>query len=1148
MSLIGDVKGLAQAYTPVFLFDVLTKDGVTHYWSSRAITWSGHPYEPIVADHSAFKIDLGIYGIEAVPEISLTLNNADTALNAIIDPANWFRAQITARFLFLNPLTGATTTDSKTMGVYMADMPSTTWPQVQFSAQNALNFARKTMPLSQITRRDRYPFPNDATERAAAFSDPTSPFYALGYSPDDGHGNYKNAPIGAPIESDYYHAADYNGTRDVDGDDGTVCLDTIGLGIRFGGFGKVPPPYTTTLWLAKGKPRATIQGSINDSKYGDPVPLTYGINRIVPPILDTGGPPQWDGARLTHLLLGDGINFASNESDMGIKGFDSTPDGTALYGMRVLLPDQEGKKYYEIPQASNDTSASGSWAYYLGAFGNQVLPGTGKYRNQDAGDFVAPDFSDRDPYSGLAFLAIGYPKELAQQDQQNGPKTEVIFKGQKVETWDVSASVTWKWSDNPVWIYIDLIKRLGYPRALIDEDVAFAAADYCNTAVDSLKPRFRCNLALMQKTSVSDLLRGVRNNCRMYSAYGSDGKLQIKIRKTYAAEVAAFALDDTNIVRDGLGVPMVKKFYKLATENANVFNVSFQDEDRDYVTDSLKKLDIDNVNDSGGETPGDSMTVVAGLPSYDQANRILNWLWTESVSCNEYYQVRVSMALIENMVGQVGTITEIRHSLVAQQCRIISMAPGPEGTIDLVLQKHSDAAYSDANVTAPLVRASADSSFSPRSAGGVSGATGDPTISEMFAFDEQGGFYRPRIQVDFSVPPTDYEGSFPSQTKITQVSVATTGGSLAGSQKLFVEIAPVLSGKEGLASNYILANIPAGTATNKIAISAILPLEADHYVVRVGSYPGRLFKLTSTVAPGTPAFSFNITTLAGLDSSSLSADPKFDHVRIFYRYNTDELHDAGATSGPGVTSFAFEPMGPWWTDTDITVIVCSSDAAENDFYPLDVAPSATLTLTRDSGNPSGASGLAIKTTTEDGTIPQNTMVFEWSRDTANFEDIYAAEVVMYSGATGQGPYSAQRTAFASHVHESGTGLAVVAGRLTLTIPSGGTDRSGKVFLINTDGADAGLDGNVIESHNTGTGLITLTSPFFKTGTFHWVIVDRWWDVGTSESVNLYEHTFWIPKDMLLSGVAAVWRTKPVQLLVGTYYANLYTRNRFGVSV
>lgn len=1168
-SAIADVKSLQVAWTPIYLWEVTTKDEVTHYWSTHAVTFDGNAYSAIVLDHSSPSVDAGLWGFEAVTQVSLTLNNADASLNATIAPSNWQGALLVGRFVFYDPATATCTTDSKCFGNFRCDLPVNTWPGVEFVAYNMLNFARKVIPVSVITKKDRYPFPSTVAERLAAGTDPTSEFYAIGYDPDNSKGEYKNpnlitngaigtgtgwstyggdvafadgkanftTPDGDSIAQDagivpgttyrveftisnlvagagalfsyqissgagwvslssmltnglysrtftahadatgvisiyaegqlsiddvslgeepgpYYIQSDYNGTRDTDGTDGTVCLETIGLSARFGGFGKIPP---SIMYTPKKGEHEEFKGSDNQAKIGQAVPLIYGTCRIQPIVLDSGGPSSWNGSRLSHLLLCDGVNFAPNVSDYGI---DSVLD--------VILPGvKDGKDYRGLipPTSTGDTGVFGSWNYTTGQL-------TTLYRNiVPATDLETFDPPDRDLYSGLAYLTVGYPKELAMQSSDIGPKTEAIVKGLQVETWDDDNLSTWQWSDNPVWIYIDILKRLGYPTTQIDKDAAYDAAYYCDTGGEGAGVLFGCNLALMSQVRASDVLRGLRANARIYCTYGSDGKLQVKIRKSFAEEGSAFAITTANIVRDNSGKLQFKKWHKSYLETANVFSCNFQDPDADYIAASLTKIASDNVDAIGERVSADSILSILGCSSYDHAERALNTAKSEYVDCNEYYTVRTTLALIENQVGQVGTITEARHGLSSQQCRIVTMAPQRDGTIELTLQKHLDASMNNTTLTSPLARIINDGSFSPRSVGNLA-------LSELFYVDGiNASVYHRHITASFAIPPTAYEAGFSTPTKVSNLVVSTTGGSILGAtytigQDFYFEVCATKSGVEGLPctgpSQWV--HIPVTTDTNKFSFDLELPAEADGYTLRIGAWddgadyhvvpvPGRCFK-HSTVVTASKSLNVEVTDITGLDETDLSPDPAFDHVRVLYYYgnasvNAQYLRDAGRTYGSDKTSFTFCPEPPPSDESKITVLVVSSNAAESDFYPWYYAPIEVINITAletATGNPSGCSGLSILLTSDDATIPTTDMAFQFTRDTAGWQTIFAVEVALRSF-----------TAWAAGVaRTAGNIICNIAGTMTFICTVGGANSGSTEPTWNTGMGSETADGGTVK--------------------------------------------------------------------------------------
>ena len=299
-----------------------------------------------------------------------------------------------------------------------------------------------------------------------------------------------------------------------------------------------------------------------------------------------------------------------------------------------------------------------------------------------------------------------------------------------------------------------------------------------------------------------------------------------------------------------------------------------------YNSDSVTMTDVRNVNQIDEKVSADSIFPMLGIPRFDQAERQLEWARQEQVTLNEYYRVTASFALIEAKVGQVGTITEPRHALIAQQVRIRAMAPGPDaGTVELVLQKHSDGAYTDQSVETPFTRAQADSSYTPRSVGGKFAASPAPVLTEVIVAGPTGLAVR-RIKVEFKPPSRDYEGSFSRETKISDVVVATSGGTIPGDQVLFVEVAPVLDGVRGLASEYLMAVVPSGGNTNTISLTCELPPEADQYILFVGNFPGQTYEQAVEPSPGTAPFTITVTGLFR-NFGSIPPDPAYDHASHF---------------------------------------------------------------------------------------------------------------------------------------------------------------------------------------------------------------------------------------------------------------------------
>src|SRR5262249_36230330 len=154
-------------------------------------------------------------------------------------------------------------------------------------------------------------------------------------------------------------------------------------------------------------------------------------------------------------------------------------------------------------------------------------------------------------------------------------------------------------------------------------------------------------------------------------------------------------------------------------------------------------------------------------------------------------------------------------------------------------------------------------------------------------------------KVEFKPPEVNYEATFSCVTRISDVTVATSGGNIPGGQVLFVEVSPVLAGIRGLASEYLMAVVPAGGNLNTISLTCKLPPEADQYVLFIGNFPGQTYEQTVAASPGEAPFTITVTNL-NRNFGSIPPDPGFDHVSVFYRYNSSPnvLRYAGRTAAP----------------------------------------------------------------------------------------------------------------------------------------------------------------------------------------------------------------------------------------------------------
>jgi hypothetical protein len=209
--------------------------------------------------------------------------------------------------------------------------------------------------------------------------------------------------------------------------------------------------------------------------------------------------------------------------------------------------------------------------------------------------------------------------------------------------------------------------------------------------------------------------------------------------------------------------------------------------------------------------------------------------------------------------------------------------------------------------------------------------------------------------------------------------------------------------------------------------------------------------------------------------------------------------------------------------------------------PADVLVSAPPTETIIAGA-SGASALQVFTNADDDTIPLGTYVAQCAGETTYQETIKGEAYWLSPALPSQGPYAAQRAAFPSASHESGT--CVVQGgtkRISCTRTSAPT-MVDKVLCVYVPGGDpdAQLSGQIISAQ--GTDYLEVDPAFVFSGNFSYVIIEPWWDKTVSVDVG-YRY---VSKEQFIPVTSALHKTPPIDAPAGTYYLNRASMNQYGL--
>jgi hypothetical protein len=421
-----------------------------------------------------------------------------------------------------------------------------------------------------------------------------------------------------------------------------------------------------------------------------------------------------------------------------------------------------------------------------------------------------------------------------------------------------------------------------------------------------------------KRRSAADIVRGIRTASSLILAYGSDGKLKLRVESSIATQQAdkpagsnstenlndgwpAYEFSDgsapfSGIKRRGDGSPQFRLFSRSAAETANRFSVEFQDEFNEYQQDSLSLVDIDDELLTGSEISA-SLTAL-GLPNFDQATRVTRLQLNKSVLGNTYVEFGTSVRAFGLAPGDLITITYEKEGLDRQLFRITRIAPGPN--------------YSSAVITAQIHD---DAWYGPGGGQGVAGrrqpsfGLGVPRPLLGKTLDADG---RPQFEVA-ETPRESADGSFsvglsvafaaPSKPAHTGIgiplvsltpTIETTGGALHGSQTLYYAVSGLDDqGSEGALSFALRAEVPAGTDTNTVTLTNLsFSTGAASFNVYRGETPSQMIRIANQVAiaatyrdEGDP-----------VDSVVSPPDENYDHANFYWRFELQPEVEADAFS------------------------------------------------------------------------------------------------------------------------------------------------------------------------------------------------------------------------------------------------------------
>jgi hypothetical protein len=590
--------------------------------------------------------------------------------------------------------------------------------------------------------------------------------------------------------------------------------------------------------------------------------------------------------------------------------------------LKVLVND------VEIAEGQANKNMSGTGWYNLVSRGNR----TGTFNM----DFLNGSGSPAgDPYGSMAFLSVVVPNRV--NDGRSLPIVTVLAQGLRLPRYTTDGQYLGDThTNNPAWILLDILMRCGWSNDDVDLLSFARAAAYCEEQVEVEDPfhnpittaRFQCNLAVQKRRSAADLIRGIRNGSRLFLTYGFDGKLQLRMENTLAAQQPekpawsnaeqemdggwpSYDFDESSITRRSNGEPAIRVWARPTGDTPNRFSIEFQDELNEYQQDSFSLVDVEDIALIGQEVSASLPAL--GIANFHQAGRILKYNLDRSIQGNTYIEFETSVKAIGIQPGDLIALSYFKEGFQGQAFRVLRIsAANSYGRFRILAQIHKDAWYAETNGQS---RTSAGARRQPGAGIGIPRplAGNYPTADGRLEYEivetlheRSDGGSVVQLGAGFAVPrrPSSEGPGIPllSLAPVTE----TSGGTVRGDQTLYYAITAVdVDGNESPLSFVVRAAIPGYSNSNRVTLKRLsFSSETAGFHVYRSSSPDRVMRIATNQVPSDE---FVDTGLP--EQSEVPADLNFDRANFYWRLEAAPEMNA-TTQGNrtiGNDSLALEP-------------------------------------------------------------------------------------------------------------------------------------------------------------------------------------------------------------------------------------------------
>lgn len=955
-------KDQTLTYQSLLLCELTWSDGSTLFLSSENLDattggfpYNGNDYLPRISQQTLGALQsVSDNGIIQLPSITINMADADGFLWNEFELVKGFKgAKLVLKLVFWDPDTTTFSNDYQIKFVGVCNAPDTDESYMTMVVTNIIQLPNFNLPTTSIQQICPNNFPTTHAQRVAAALDPSSQFFACGYSPDvnnsDGPGgtaaavgNNDSSNMGQPFTQCSYtwqdciarlgNAALPTTTSNPQTNPVQIMADQSGRKTgRFSGIRWFPPNSWRGVAYISGNQSNGIDDA-NQTKYTDYFPMVYGTQFVQPPIMNVVGDPNGTSFEVV-LCVGQ----------IATTGANAGPIQMVLVN-DIIVP--------YIASSPDPTQLAWSWVS-LG--------------NRDGNVNPSPVYNGQgDPYGSLACIAIRVPIQV--QSSNSLPNVQVLMSGPQIRVWNSAdpTDFTYAFTQNPAWIILDILTYCGLTIDNVDlqsfvdaakvADVSVTYTDLTGTAQQH--PRYQTGITLRNRRPASEIITNMLNAFKAMLApnggisTSTTGKIQLYIKQTLADQqpvpfdgigvnpaggndltpyssasgddsggsittlpgYVAYHFDESNILRVGdRSTPSTFKIeQRKIRDTPNRLTISFQDEDNNYVTDSVTIVDSLDIGRTGQQVSG-SAVAGEGILNFDQAKRSIQCQMAEQYRGNPRSGIGdgsdsndndsggtwlisfdASYRAVHLRVGHIISISMAKYQLVKQPFRVLSIAPSANWErATLRAQWHEDDWYLDSYGQSPdpilqaagkVLLARPPFGWLPDVEAPMGGdALFDPTdksfaIAQLYSVDAaQNPLLSLQVQGYLPINGFSNKSAPPFAPSAT---FDISGGMVAGGQTYWLALCAVDSGGNLSTPSNPIASVvaPASGGGVLTLVNIYWPGESAGYALYGGQNPNRLSLQSSST--GTPD---NVSISTFKVSDQAMPDVQFDHLELQVR-------------------------------------------------------------------------------------------------------------------------------------------------------------------------------------------------------------------------------------------------------------------------